>query len=148
MPKHRRNNTTRAATRMAELAIAAPQVVALRTTRMLAARDAPGAHDRAEFLRMHTEKALAFWECTFAIATQLVRMSQESMRTATLQLWRAWASPWWLSRARAPFGVSRGAAAVHERAMTQLIDAAMAPLHKRATANARRLSRKRFPETR
>jgi len=57
----------------AELAIAAPQVVAVRTARMLAAGSRPGAADRAELSRMSTEKVQAFWESMFAMGTQLVR---------------------------------------------------------------------------
>ena len=82
---------------------------------MLAAGAHPKAGDRAEFSRMHTEKVQAFWESMFAMGVQVVRTNQECARTAALQWWRLWTTP--------------------------LFDAALTPVHKRATANARRLGR-------
>ena len=115
----------------AQLAIAAPQVVAMRTARMLAAGAHPGAADRAEFSQMRTEKVLAFWESMFGTGAQIVRINQEYARTAALQWYRLWMSPWWL----VPAGRK------HQREMSKLVDAALTPVHKRATANARRLGR-------
>ena len=115
----------------AELAIAAPQVVALRTARMLAAGANPGAADRAELTQMSTEKVQAFWESMFAMGTQIVRTQQEYATTAALQWWRLWTNPSWL----VPTSRKR------QSEMSKLVDAALTPVHKRATANARRLGR-------
>src|SRR5687767_7245116 len=62
MRRVKRSRKVGSVAKMAELAIAAPQVVAVRTARMLAAGVNPGAADRAEFSRMGTEKVQAFWE--------------------------------------------------------------------------------------
>ena len=115
-----RTKRTNAATlvKMAQLAVAAPQVVAIRTSRMLAAGANPGAADRAEFSRMHTEKVQAYWEAMFGMATQ-----------ASLQWLRLWTTP---------FSSSAG-----QRAAASIVTAAVKPVHKRATANARRLGRRR-----
>jgi hypothetical protein len=112
MPHKRRSTRTVTAVKLAQLAVAAPQVVAIRTSRMLAAGANPGAADRAEFSRMHTEKTQAFWE---------------SMVGMSMQWWRLCLTPWWLN---APGG---------NRAAASLFAAALKPVHQKATANARRL---------
>ena len=126
-----------------ELAIAAPQVVAIRTARMLAAGAHPGAADRAELSRMYTEKVQAFWESMFAMGAQVVRTNQECARTAALQWWRLWTTPLQTlaSLPRAAGVVTGTTPRQRRRAMSKLADAALAPVHRRATANARRLGR-------
>ena len=138
-----------------ELAMAAPQVVATRTARMIAAGVNPGAVDREEFSRMGTEKVQAFWESMFAMGAQVVRANQEYARTASLQWWRLWTTPWWIgayrplsqsmmSLPRAAGLVSGPIRSQHQRAMSNLVAAGLAPVHKRATANARRLGRIKY----
>jgi hypothetical protein len=136
----------------AELAIAAPQVVAIRTARMLAAGANPSVADRAEFSRMGTEKVQAFGESMYAMGTQIARSNLEFARSAAWQWWRLWTTPWWvtayrpLSQTMASLpriaGLLPGPSqSQHQRAMTKLVEASLAPVHKRATANARRLGR-------
>ena len=149
----RRTKRRRAGTiaKMAELALAAPQVAAIRTARMLAAGANPGAADRTEFSQMRTEKVQAFWESMFAMNTQMLRAQQEYARAAALQWWRLWATPWWLaasrpaagamaSLARAP-GLAGPTRRQRQRAIAKVLEAGLTPVHKRATANARRLGR-------
>ena len=124
-----------------ELAIAAPQVVAIRTARMLAAGAHPGAADRAELSRMYTEKVQAFWESMFAMGAQVVRTNQDCARTAALQWWRLWTTPLHASLPRAAGVVTGTTPRRRQRAMSRLAEAALTPVHKRATANARRLGR-------
>ena len=137
-----------------ELAIAAPQVIAMRAARMLAAGANPGAADRAEFSRMCTEKVQAFWESLFAMGAQTVRTNHEYASRAALQWWRLWATPWWLaamrsgahvmgSLPRAAALVSAPSAGQQKRATSKLVAAGLGPVHRRATRNARRLARKR-----
>lgn len=136
----------------AELAMAAPQVVAIRTARMLAAGANPGAADRAEFSQMRTEKVEAFWESMFGMGAQIVRTNQEYARTAALQWWRLWTTPPRLVAYRpvsqAMASLPRAAVLIpgptrrqRQRAVSKLVEAGLAPVHKRATANARRLGR-------
>jgi hypothetical protein len=151
--KRRRKATT--ATKMAELAIAAPQVIATRTASMLAAGAHPDAAQRAEFSRMYSEKVQVFWESIFAMGAQAARTNQENVRRAAVQWWRLWTTPWWLTvmrptmnvvasgahaRAASMSGLSRNQ---QKRAMSKLVRAGLGPIHKRATANARRLARTR-----
>src|ERR1700704_5071199 len=135
----------------AELAIAAPQVVAIRTARMLAAGANPNSRDRAEFSRMGTEKVQAFWESMFAMAQQAARANQEYTRQAVLQSWGVWTKPWWLlayrpaSQAIASVAqsVASGSARMHRQragAISKVIEHGLTPVHMRATANARRLT--------
>ena len=112
MPKKRRSTRAVTALKMAQLAVAAPQVVAIRTSRMLAAGANPAASDRAEYSRMHTEKVQAFWESMFGMS---------------MQWWRLCMTPWWLG------------APGRDRAAASLFAAALKPVHRRATGNARRL---------
>ena len=114
--------------KLAEIAVAAPQVIAVRTARMLAAGANPGASDRAEFSRMYAEKVEAYWESMLAMAREAARAQQESARLAGVQWLRLWTSPW---------------SVVGPRAASSVLSAAVKPVHKRATANARRLKRKR-----
>ena len=136
---------------MAELAIAAPQVAAIRTARMVAAGANPVAADRVEFSRMCTEKVQAFWESMFAMNAQLVRTQQEYARGAALQWLRLWATPYWVSayaaipRAIPSLPVAPGlngpTRRQHQRAIAKVLEAGLSPVHKRATENARRLGR-------
>lgn len=72
-------------------------------------------HDPLEMQRMHTEKMLAFWESMSAMGV-----------SAMSQSWSLWASPW-------------QAASVASR----ILEEGMRPIHRRASANARRLRRRR-----
>lgn len=103
-----------------ELALAVPQVVAHRLTRLALAGPVPNARDRREFHGMGQEKVRAFWQSWFAMGWAMVEAVQQS--------WIAM-----LQGARVPF---IDAHAVLARGM--------APVHKKATANARRLARTRL----
>ncbi|MDY0748622.1 hypothetical protein SNE35_29260 [Paucibacter sp. R3-3] len=103
-------------TRSAELGFAAPQVVAIRLGRMMQ----PGLPDTVEFQRMFTEKQSAFWRAGLAMAQQAFAL-QMSLGGAMLRGSWGW-SPW---------------------SLLSVLDRGMAPIHATATANLRRLSRKR-----
>lgn len=72
-------------------------------------------HDQVEMQRMHTEKMLAFWESMSAMGV-----------SAMSQSWSLWLSPWQTAAAA-----------------TKVLEAGMRPIHRRASANARRLRRRR-----
>ena len=154
MRRKRRSSNTRTLTRMTELAIAAPQVVATRGARMLAAGSTPGKADLAEFSNMWTEKGAAFWESLFAMSTQMAKANQEYARMAAIQWWRLCTTPWWFGLVRPTVGFAASLPRIptllpvpsstqRNRAVVRLVDAALGPVHKRATANARRLARTR-----
>src|SRR5262245_57800598 len=110
----------------AELSLAVPQVVALRTARMLAAGANPSARDRRELERMGTEKMLAFWESMNAMGLEMAKAQQQFALSAMLQWWSAWVRQ-----------LSAEASAV------KVLDKGLAPVHKRVLANARRLRKRR-----
>ncbi|MGZ8259341.1 MAG: polyhydroxyalkanoate granule-associated phasin [Caldimonas sp.] len=119
----------------AELAWAVPQVVAHRLARMAKAGAKPSPRDRKEFARMVAEKQAAFGESWQAMAQQALR-SQQSLARA---LARA---------ATSPLAPHRKAAVNPLALQLQMQQAAMAiwgkglaPVHRRAVANAKRLSR-------
>jgi hypothetical protein len=145
MARTKQSRNVRTMTRMAELAVAAPQVVAVRTARMIAAGANPGAADRAEFSGMHTEKVQAFWESMSAMALQTMKTQQQYAQNAALQWWRLWTTPWWLAANRSAAQtmstlLAVPSAAQRNRAVSDLAAASLGPVHKRATANARRLT--------
>jgi hypothetical protein len=136
----------------AELPIAAPQVIALRTARTLAAGAYPDSLDRREVMRMSTEKLQAVSESMNAMAVQVYKANQELMLLAVRNWWTAWMNPWslltypgippWIL----PFwplpGFGSGATPSRsQRSMAKVIEKGLTPVHKRTTGNARRLGR-------
>jgi hypothetical protein len=124
MPQRRRSRAQPLAVKAAELAIAVPQVVAHRLTRMALAGAKPSARDQREFRRMGQEKVHAFWQSWFAMGWAFVSSWQ-----------RAWLAM--LQGARVPMFAALPALDV-------LAGKGLAPIHRHATANARRLARTRL----
>lgn len=114
-------------TRTAEMLAASGQVIAMRVTRMAAAGASPTARDRKEFLLMGSEKVQAGAQSALAVGAQWQAMS-----------WQLWARAWqqWLALLG---GGALRAAPLHSH-LPRLAQAALAPVHRAATANARRLS--------
>ena len=135
--------------KLAELSFAAPQVVALRTAQMLAAGATPNARDAAEVSRMSAEKVAAFGESMVGMGRQMLKTNQEYTRSVLIRLIRLWMTPWWLPFTRpvtqtiaslpTPLSLVTPTPRQQQRAVSQVVGKAVAPVHKRATANARRL---------
>jgi len=104
----------------AELAFAVPQVMAHRLTRLALAGATPNRRDQREFHRMGQEKMLAFWQSWFAMGWAAVQAMQ--------QAWMAG-----LLGARVPLLDTQ-----------RILAQGLAPVHRAATANARRLARTRL----
>jgi hypothetical protein len=135
MSARRSRKAATLARQSAELAVAVPVVVAHRVARMARAGSPPNARDRREFTRMGTEKLMAFNESWMAMWAQSMRIQQE----ISVAMWRAWWSAWTNPRSRSVLpNVDPPWAAL------RLISKGMAPVHRRATANARRLGRTRI----
>ena len=117
------------AVKSAELALAAPFVAAERMTRMALSGATPSARDRKEFRGMISEKAVAFAQSWQAMAWQAARANQ----AFTAALLRSMLVP-----GRKPALPS--ASALHEAALG-VIGVGLAPVHRKAVANARRLAR-------
>jgi hypothetical protein len=133
MPR-RKPASARLATQFAELALAAPQVVMHRTARMAAAGASPSARDRAEFARMSNEKVLAFYQSWAGMWAAGV--------AAQMELGAAVASAAVASATGNRSGAAAAAGAA-SRAAHKVVAAGLAPVHGKAVANAKRLSRHR-----
>jgi hypothetical protein len=116
------------ALKTAELAIAAPQVIAHRTLRMAMAGASPSARDRKEFHRMGAEKVAAVAESWNAMAFQAFRANQQLALSCMQSFWFPWLG------ARSPSRQMTNAA-------LGILGKGMAPIHRRAVGNARRLGR-------
>ncbi len=134
-----------AALKVCETAVASPQVIAHRTARMVRAGPLPGPADQKEFTRMVQEKAHASTEGARDMALEMFRINQQIAASA-LQTWmRACAGslrPGILPTvpALATSAVSPLQAAIMG---TRVMAKGLAPIHRRATANATRLTRAR-----
>lgn len=115
-----------------EIGIAAPQVVAHRLARMASAGASPSALDRAEFRRMGIEKIAAVNEAWTAMATQAFFENQKFALTFMPSLWFPWMRP-----TPTVQSVSRQL----NRAAVGILGKGMAPVRRRAVANAKRLGR-------
>lgn len=143
MPKTRNRRATAVGLKTAELMFAAPQVVAHRVARMATAGPLPSERDRREFQRMGAEKVAAFQESWAAMGSQTFAMQQQWGR----HLMSAWTD--WMRMAFNPWHPGAGAsmARTASRSAAQLQSIALgvagkglAPVHRRAVANAKRLS--------
>jgi len=128
----RRRRTKSLAVQAAELSLAVPQVVAHRIARMAAGGTSPSARDRKEFHAMGAEKIAAFTESWNAMALQAVWESQRMAWSAMRSLW----FPWHGTRTTA-----RRERRQVRNAASGILRAGMAPVHRRAVANSKRLGR-------
>jgi hypothetical protein len=132
MPSRRKHKTKPLVAKAAELAFAAPQVVAHRVTRMAIAGPCLSERDRKEFQRMGTEKTAAFSESWNAMTMQALRANQALAASFLRSFW----SPSLRGRPSA----SAVAAQLHS-ATLGVLGKGMAPVHRKAVANAKRLAR-------
>lgn len=115
-----------------ELGIAAPQVIAHRVARMAMAGASPSAPDRKEFHRMGTEKMIALNEAWSAMAFEAFRANQKLALSYMQSLWFPWVSP---------RSSVRSASRQLNDAALGVLGKGMAPIRRRAVANAKRLGR-------
>jgi hypothetical protein len=133
---------------MWEIAVAAPQVVAHRTARAARSGPTPPTADRKELTRMTQEKFEACGESAGAMAAEIVK--------ANLALWPSvvragWTLPsaMWMPTARAGSLLSASALAaaavprIASSAASRVLAKSLAPVHRRVTANAKRLRTRR-----
>ena len=132
----RRNRTAASLTvKAAELGLAAPLVVAHRLTRLALAGRTPSIRDQREFALMSTEKVAAFYESWIAMVEQSIRIQQDIAASAWRSLWLYWLNAT-SSAARPKIDLPHAA--------LRVLSSGMTPVHRRAVANAKRLSRTGF----
>jgi hypothetical protein len=120
------------ATKAAELAVAVPQVMAHRMTRMAMAGPLPSLRDRKEFELMLAEKETAFVEGWQAMAAHTVRASHALAATLSRSFWAP--------AFQGDSSPSAVAVDLHD-ATFGVVATALAPMHRTAMANAKRLAR-------
>ena len=120
------------ATRAAELALAVPQVVAHRVTRMALSGPKLSPRDRKEFERMVAEKNSAFAESWNAMAAQAAVANQ----ALAASFCRSFLT---VARGKRP-SVAASAEEFHKAALG-VLGKGFAPVHRKAMANAKRLGR-------
>jgi hypothetical protein len=111
------------AIKLAELGFAVPQVLAHRFTRMALAGPVLSARDQKEFAGMIIEKQVAFAKACTAMLAESVRWQQ----TLALSV---------LTGASARQHTARA-----KSAAVRLASSGLAPVHRKAVANAKRLAR-------
>jgi hypothetical protein len=131
MPARRSRKSLSLATKMAELSLAVPLVVAHRVARMALAGQTPSNRDKKEFDLMVKEKEIGFSESWSAMATQAAFANQ----ALALSLFKSFWSP---TRRK----VTAGAVASKvQRATVGVLSKGVEPVHRKAVANAKRLAR-------
>ena len=123
MPKAKRPRSTSAAAKLAEMSVAASQVIAHRVTRMALAGGKPNARDRKEFTGMVVEKQVAFAQSWMNMFAEGVRLQQQ----LALSMWLP--------------STSRQRSSQAKKAASRIAAAGLAPIHRKAVANAKRLGR-------
>jgi hypothetical protein len=132
MPKRSYRSATSLAKRSTELAIATPQVMAHRLTRMALAGPVLSARDRHEFQRMHAEKTTAFTESWQAMGWHAWQNQQRWWKAMMPLLSAPSPHAWWPTTA---------AAARLQNEALAMLNQGLAPVHRTAVANAKRLQR-------
>jgi hypothetical protein len=129
----RRNRKSRVlVTRAIDLGFAVPEVVARRVMRMALAGSSPSVRDRKELHLMGAEKMAAFYESWSTMWVEIFRANLE------LSLWSA--RFFWL-RWPATSRSSRAAGSRFQQAALGALAKGVAPVHRRAVANVKRLRR-------
>jgi len=129
---YRRRRKRALSTQAVELTLAVPQVLSHRLSRLALAGSSPSLRDRREFYLMGTEKIEAFYESWNAMLIEVLRANLK----LTLALW--W---WpWTGTMRVPGLLSKRS----RRNALAVLGSGLAPFHRRAVANARRLGRARL----
>ena len=134
MPSRRSGKARVLATQAIDLGFAIPQVVAHRAMRMARAGSSPTLRDREEFYLMSAEKVAAFYESWTAMAIEMYRVTLQLSLSAMPGFWFRWPVT---TRS------SRAAQDQWQRSFFAVLGKGVAPIHRRAVANAKRLARRR-----
>ncbi len=108
---------------LVELSTAAPQVMAHRFARMAMSSSNPSARDRKEFSGMVAEKQIAFTQSWWTLCLEMSK-AQQAMFVSMFQ---------------GPAAMSKQFAMLPNR-MEKATSRAVAPIHRKAVQNAKRLS--------
>ena len=128
----RNDDTFRLGRQIAEINAAVPGIVANRMIRMATAGARPSRADRTELSRMSSEKWVAASQSAVAAAAAAFTLNLQM--AATQAFWQTAMSPW--------LGTPTNRSSANGDPITGLMSAALAPYHRIATANAKRLRKR------
>jgi len=124
------------ATKSTQLALAAPQVIAHRISRVAQAGPRPSSRDHKEFTRMATEKQTAFLTAWNGMALEVFKYQQGFMLKWFQAAWMPWTGT--------KMTFASMAAQLHKAGMATVLSG-LAPIHRTAVANAKRLTLASLP---
>ncbi|MEP6608911.1 MAG: polyhydroxyalkanoate granule-associated phasin [Burkholderiaceae bacterium] len=140
MNRRSRKRALRIGIQSAELMLAVPQVVSHRLSRIRAAGPDISVRDRRELQLMSSEKLSAFGESWNLMTLEVVK-AQQQMAHAWMTAWRVPFDPSGASAHRASAHRSFARAATQmQTSILRVMSGGLRPVHRRATANARRLA--------
>jgi hypothetical protein len=122
------------AVKSVELAVAVPQVVAHRVTRAALAGPTLSDRDRREFQTMINEKQSAFAQAWLDMTMQAFRANQALAILMLRSLFVPFSSK---------FASAASTAIQLQKAAVEVLDKGLAPIHRKAMSNARRLSKRK-----
>lgn len=131
MPRTRRSVAV--SKKSTELALAAPQVVAHRVTRMALAGINPSTRDQKEFTGMVEEKHTAFVQSWLAMSMEAARVQQR----LAWSMWVGLMTPWTLSPVHSLSRLKRQA----ENGAWAIVEKGLDPIHSKAVSNSKRLAK-------
>ncbi len=131
-----KRKAARLSAQTAEMLIAAPQVVVHRLGRMALSGPRPSIKDQREFQRMSTEKLVAFGEAWRAMTLQVLKSNQQLASSMMRSAWPAAVT----GRGTTSLPLAQMVADL-EGATLDVLGQGIRPMHRRAVANAKRLSR-------
>ncbi len=148
---------TELAMRNTEMMLASAQVIGHRVQLMAAAGHNPSVSDQREMSLMVNEKTAAVAESTMAMASGMAKMNFQFAMQALMQMSRMWAGMFAIGMSRTPahsletqtnlltgnFARSVAASSRLSESTAELAHKALKPIHRRATANAKRLGKRR-----
>jgi hypothetical protein len=132
-----RRKAARLQAQTAEILFAAPQVVVHRLGRMALSGPKLSAKDQREFQRMSSEKLAAFGEAWRAMTMQVLKSNQQLAASMMRSAWPGAIA----RRGQANLPLVAQVANDLEGAALDVLGQGIRPVHRRAVANAKRLSR-------
>lgn len=135
MPRRTFRQASSLARKTSELSLAAPQVIAHRLARMARADTWSWSGDRDELFGIVAEKQVAFAQSWLAMLTEVASIYQRLALSAL----SATAWPWPPSNARLAAGARQA-----QKSAIAVAAKGLAPVHRKAVANAKRLARTRL----
>lgn len=124
------------ATKSTQLALAAPKVIAHRVSRMAQAGSQASSRDQREFSRMASEKQTAFLSAWSGMGLEVVKYQQRFMLNWFQAVWMPWLGK------KMTFASMTGQ--LQQAAMATALSG-LAPFHRTAVANAKRLTLASLP---